>query len=65
MNILSQEGLEPIKATGEEFNTDFHEAVTKIPVPTPEMTGKIVDVVEKGYLLGGKVLRFAKVVVGS
>jgi molecular chaperone GrpE len=65
MNILSQQGMEPIKALGEDFNTDFHEAVTKIPAPTPDQKGKIVDVIEKGYMLGGKVIRFAKVVVGS
>jgi molecular chaperone GrpE len=65
MNILLQQGLEPIKALGEDFDTDFHEAVTKIPAPSPDLKGKIVDVIEKGYVLGGKVIRFAKVVVGS
>lgn len=64
-NILSQAGLEPIIAMGEPFNTDFHEAITNIPATDPEMKGKIVDVIEKGYLLGGKVIRFAKVVVAS
>lgn len=63
--ILSQQGLEPIKAVGEEFNTDFHEAITRIPAPSPDMVGKVVDVIEKGYTLRGKVVRFAKVVVGS
>ena len=65
MNILSQAGLKPINAIGEPFNTDFHEAITNIPAPSPDLKGKIVDVIEKGYLLGGKVIRFAKVVVGS
>jgi molecular chaperone GrpE len=65
MNILSQQGVEPIKSIGEDFNTDFHEAVTKIPAPSPELKGKIVDVIEKGYILSGKVIRFAKVIVGS
>jgi molecular chaperone GrpE len=65
VNILSQAGLEPINALGEDFNTDFHEAITNIPAPTPELKGKIVDVIQKGYLLGGKVIRFAKVVVGN
>ncbi len=65
MNILSQAGLEPINAIGQPFDTDFHEAITNIPAPSADMKGKIVDVVEKGYLLGGKVIRFAKVVVGS
>ncbi len=63
--ILQQQGLEPMRAAGETFDTDFHEAITNIPAPTPEQQGKIVDVVEKGYLLGGKVIRYAKVVVGS
>ena len=64
-NILSQAGLEPVNAIGQPFDTDFHEAITNIPAPSADMKGKIVDVVEKGYLLGGKVIRFAKVVVGS
>ena len=63
--ILGQQGLEPMKAMGEPFNTDFHEAVTNFPSPEPEMKGKVVDVIEKGYLLNGKVIRYAKVVVGS
>lgn len=65
LNILAQSGLEPIKALGEVFDTDFHEAITNIPVVDPAMKGKNVDVVLKGYLLNGKVIRFAKVVVGS
>lgn len=64
-NTLTQRGLEEITAIGLPFNTDFHEAITQIPAPTPELKDKIVDVVEKGYLLQGKVIRFAKVVVGS
>lgn len=64
-NTLTQKGLEEMKAMGEEFNTDLHEAITNIPAPTEDMKGKVVDVVEKGYLLNGKVLRFAKVVVGN
>jgi len=65
MNILIQQGLEQIKTVGEDFNTDFHEAITNIPAPTPEQKGKVIDEVEKGYLLNGKVIRYAKVVVGS
>jgi molecular chaperone GrpE len=65
LTILQQQGLEPMRAAGESFDTDFHEAITNIPAPAPEQQGKIVDVVEKGYLLGGKVIRYAKVVVGS
>jgi molecular chaperone GrpE len=65
MNILGQQGLEAMKSMGEEFDTDFHEAVTNIPAPDPEQKGKVVDEIQKGYLLNGKVIRFAKVVVGS
>ena len=50
---------------GSEFNADLHEAITQIPAPKDELKGKVVDVVEKGYLLNDKVIRFAKVVVGS
>lgn len=50
---------------GSDFNTDLHEAITQIPAPDPSLKGKVVDVVEKGYLLSEKVVRFAKVVVGS
>ncbi len=64
-NILSQQGLELMKVMGEEFNTDFHEALTKIPSPKPELKGKVVDVIQNGYLLNGKVIRYAKVVVGN
>jgi len=64
-NILSLQGLELMKAKGEEFNTDFHEAITNIPAPTPDQKGKVVDVIQNGYLLNGKVIRYAKVVVGS
>lgn len=50
---------------GSDFNLDLHEAITQIPSPEEKLKGKIVEVVEKGYLLGEKVIRFAKVVVGS
>lgn len=65
INLLKQNGLEPINALGEEFNTDFHEAVTNIPAPEPGLKGKIVDEIQKGYFLNGKVIRYSKVVVGS
>lgn len=65
MSILTQQGLEQIKTIGEDFNTDFHEAITNVPAAAPEQKGKVIDEVEKGYLLNGKVIRFAKVVVGS
>lgn len=62
---LQQRGLQAIVSIGEPFNTDQHEAITEIPAPTPDLKGKVVDEVEKGYTLNGKVIRFAKVVVGS
>jgi len=65
LSILNQQGLEPMRTVGEPFDTDFHEAVTNIPSPSPDQKGKILDVVEKGYLLNGKVIRYAKVVVGN
>lgn len=64
-STLSARGLKPMKAKGETFDTDFHEAVTEIPAPDKKMKGKNVDEIEKGYLLGDKVIRYAKVVVGS
>lgn len=65
LKTLNQKGLEPLDSMGAEFDTDFHEAITNIPAPTPDMKGKVVDVIEKGYKLNDKVIRFAKVVVGS
>jgi len=65
INILRQKGLEEIKAKEQPFDTDFHEAITNIPAPSKELKGKIVDVIQKGYTLNGKVIRFAKVVVGQ
>jgi molecular chaperone GrpE len=64
--ILDQAGVKmmDIKA-GAEFNPDFHEAITQIPAPDESLKGKIVDVIEPGYLLNDKVIRFAKIVVGS
>jgi molecular chaperone GrpE len=64
-NILEQKGLKPIQSIGTPFNIDFHEAITGIPAPGPEDKGKVLDEIEKGYLLGDKVVRFAKVVVGE
>ncbi len=65
MNILKQKGVEAIEVKNKEFDTDFMEAITNIPAPTEEMKGKVVDVIQQGYLLNGKILRFAKVVVGQ
>lgn len=64
-DILSQQGIKEIEALNLEFNTDLHEAITKIPAPQEELKGKVVDVVQKGYYLNDKVLRFAKVVIGE
>ena len=64
MGYLQSKGLEPIVSTGEKFDTDFHEAVAQFPVPEEEKKGKVFDTVETGYTLNGKVIRFAKVVVG-
>ena len=63
--ILTQQGLKEIETLHKEFNTDIHEAVTKVPAPDNELKGKVVDVIEKGYMLGDKVVRYAKVVVGE
>jgi molecular chaperone GrpE len=62
--ILEQKGLEAMVSNGEAFNPDLHEAITQI-AGEEEKKGKVIDEVEKGYLLGGKVIRYAKVVVGS
>ena len=63
--FLAQQGVSEIEATNQEFDTDHHEAITKIPAPSEEMKGKIIDTVEKGYMMNDKVIRFAKVVVGE
>ena len=63
---LEKKGLKEIEnPIGDVLDTDFHEAITNIPVSSKKDKGKIVDVIEKGYLLGEKVLRYAKVVVGN
>jgi len=64
-NFLTQNGVKEIDAINKKFNTDIHEAITKFPVPNKKMKGKVVDVIEKGYFLNDKVLRFPKVVVGE
>ncbi|MBR3744873.1 MAG: nucleotide exchange factor GrpE [Bacteroidales bacterium] len=63
-SYLKSCGLEEIEVKGKEFDTDTAEAVAQIPAPEPDLKGKVVDVVQKGYALGGKVIRFAKVVIG-
>ncbi|MCD1118075.1 nucleotide exchange factor GrpE [Chryseobacterium turcicum] len=64
-NKLTEKGLKVMEVrAGDNFNVDFHEAITQIPAPSEELKGKIVDVIETGYTLGDKVIRFAKVVTG-
>ncbi len=63
--ILEQKNVKEIEAVGKEFDTDLHEALTKIPAPTEDMKGKVIDVIEKGYSMNDKIIRYAKVVVGD
>lgn len=63
---LRAKGLKPVEINmGDDFDTDKHEAITQIPAPTEDLKGKIVDVVETGYALNDKIIRFAKVVIGQ
>ncbi len=64
-DTLKKKGLEEIEAMGVDFNTDEHEALTMIPAPEEDQKGKVLDVIQKGYKLNGKVIRFARVVVGN
>lgn len=64
-NILAAQGLKAMETKGKDFNTEQHEAITEIPVTTPELSGKVIDEVEKGYTLNEKIIRYAKVVVGK
>ncbi|MFC0605328.1 nucleotide exchange factor GrpE [Winogradskyella pulchriflava] len=66
LTTLEQKGLSKIEVNkGDAFNADDHEAVTQIPAPSDDLKGKIIDVVERGYKLGDKVIRFPKVVIGQ
>ena len=63
---LKQKGLEVVETKeGDVFDAEIHEAITQIPSPSPDLKGKIIDVVEKGYSLGDKIIRFPKVVIGN
>lgn len=62
---LEQKGLTPMNAKGGDFDAELHEAITQIPAPSDDLRGKIVDEIEKGYYLGDKVIRHAKVVLGQ
>ena len=64
MSYLKSKGLAVIEAMGQDYNTDLHEAVAQFPVQEEDQKGKVFDVVQTGYTLNGKVIRFAKVVVG-
>jgi molecular chaperone GrpE len=64
-NVLQSRGLKPMETMSKEFDPDLHEAITEIPAPTPELAGKVVDEVMKGYYLNDKIIRHAKVVVGK
>jgi molecular chaperone GrpE len=63
--LLKQKGLEPMESKGEPFNADFMEAVTQVPAPDDQSKGKVIDELEKGYKMHEKIIRLAKVVVGS
>lgn len=64
-NILQQQGLKEMECAGKEFDADLHEAITEIPAPSEDMKGKILDVIQPGYYLNDKLIRYAKVVVGA
>lgn len=63
--FLKQNNVKEINALNQDFDVDLHEAITKVPAPEENMKGKVVDVVQKGYTLNEKVIRFAKVVIGD
>lgn len=65
VSALQSKGLKPMESIGKPFDVEMHEAITEIPAPTAELSGKVIDEVEKGYYLGDKIIRFAKVVVGK
>lgn len=64
-NILQQKGLKEMESNFQVFDSELHEAITKIPAATDDLKGKVIDTLEKGYSLNDKVIRFAKVVVGE
>lgn len=63
--ILNNKGLKKMESTGEVFDPELHEAITKIPAPSDEMKGKVIDTIESGFYLNDKIIRHAKVVVGE
>ena len=64
-STLEHKGLKSMESTGADFDPEWHEAITDIPAPSEEMKGKIIDTVEKGYVLSDKIIRYAKVVVAK
>ncbi len=64
-NILGHQGLKAMESVGKPFDAELQEAITSVPAPSEDLKGKVIDEIEKGYFLHGKVLRHAKVVVGS
>lgn len=64
-DFLKQNNVVDIDALGKDFDVDLHEAITKIPAPDKKLVGKIVDVIQKGYILNDKVIRYAKVIIGE
>ncbi|QHT72040.1 nucleotide exchange factor GrpE [Rhodocytophaga rosea] len=62
---LEQKGLKPMESIGKSFDLELHESITQVPAPSEDLKGKIIDEVEKGYFLHDKVIRFAKVIIGS
>jgi len=65
MEYLKSRGLTVIEAKGKKFDTDFHEALTQVPAPSEDQKGMVLDVFQTGYMLNGKILRYAKVIVGA
>lgn len=64
-STMQSKGVKPMQTIGTEFNPDQQEAITEIPAPTEDLKGKVIDEVQKGYLMNDKIIRFAKVVVGK
>ncbi len=64
-DFIRQNNLKEIDAINQNFDVDLHEAITKIPAPSDDLKGKVVDVIQKGYMLNDKVIRYAKVIVGE
>jgi molecular chaperone GrpE len=62
---LEQQGIKEMETTGQDFDPELHEALTKIPAPSEELKGKVIDTIEKGYYLNDKIIRYAKVVIGE